>query len=790
MDFIAHKKTVENNNIQIQTVAEHCRNAAKYACECLSVVNLKDSAYLAGLLHDVGKCKQEFMNYIFDENAKRGSVNHTFAGCKMLIEHFHNEKFEDSSDIACELIAFAIGAHHGLFDCVDERRKSGFLYRDEKENIGYEESKNNFLKSCADWKEIEKLFKKAEKEISNMLEKVASICEGEFSDEEFNFYMGLLARLLLSGVIEGDRRDTAEFMEGIKFREEEKDLESFWGKYLNNAEKKIEAFPCNNDINRARSKISQLCRHFAENPTGIYRLNVPTGSGKTLSSLRYALAHAKNFKKKRIIFVTPLISILEQNAKIIRDFIGDDNIILEHHSNVILTENDAEQLDMKELAAESWQSPVIITTLVQLLNTMFLGKTTSIRRFEALCDSVIVIDEVQSVPNNMLSLFNLTINFLSYACNTTFLLCSATQPCFENAKCPLLLSKNADVVPFDEKLWEPFKRTKILNLGSMKLEEIAEFCEETMEKCKSLLIVCNTKKDAELLFELLSSRNENCFYLSSSLCAAHRRDTLNKIYENLKLQKLICVSTQVIEAGVDISFECVIRFTAGMDSVIQSAGRCNRNHENDNIAPVYVVDCISENLNKLDFIKSGKASTIKLLDFYKNNKSELKNDLASDESISMYFRELYSSMMSADNNYQDYFIKRKNNTIFSMLSLNSKYYDDECDCYGKYALNQAFKMAGSNFEVIGSDNECVVVPYGKGKDLIEEFYSKIKYADMSSLRDWQQRIKPYTVSLYSYQKDKLAEGITCTEGVLILNPDYYDGNIGISFKIKSLFLEV
>ena len=187
-------------------------------------------------------------------------------------------------------------------------------------------------------------------------------------------------------------------------------------------------------IQSARRIISQQCRQAADSTVGIYRLNVPTGAGKTLSALRFALAHSKAHGKSRIIFTSPLLSILEQNASVIREYVGDDGMILEHHSNVIQPEEDSEELDKAELLMETWDSsPIIITTLVQLLNTMFSGKTSCIRRFHALCDCTIIIDEMQTVPSNLLTLFHLTISFLAKACNTTIVLCSATQPCAEAA---------------------------------------------------------------------------------------------------------------------------------------------------------------------------------------------------------------------------------------------------------------------------------------------------------------------------------------------------------------------
>lgn len=193
-------------------------------------------------------------------------------------------------------------------------------------------------------------------------------------------------------------------------------------------ETKLDQFPQDSPIDRARRAISDQCRQAAQQPGGVFRLNVPTGGGKTLSSLRFALAHARRHRKQRIIFTSPLLSILEQNAAVIRAYIQDDSLILEHHSNLVRTAEDGQKLDERELLTETWESPIILTTLVQLLNTLFSGKTTAIRRFHSLCGSVIVIDEVQTVPSKMLSLFSLAVNFLAEICGATVVLCPPPSP--------------------------------------------------------------------------------------------------------------------------------------------------------------------------------------------------------------------------------------------------------------------------------------------------------------------------------------------------------------------------
>lgn len=780
MRFPAHIRN-ESDHLLIQTADEHCRNAGQYAGRCLRGVGLEQTGHLLGLIHDCGKFKEEFRQYLMAPNGVRGSVNHTFAGCRLLLERYHGECGDPMQWLTAELLAFAVGSHHGLFDCVDENRDSGFLHRMRKKDIGYAESMRNFLEQCASGEELDRRFDAAHRELLAVYEHLS--CE---DPDEACFQTGLLARLLLSALIEGDRRDTAEFMSGIAFAPEPDDLQAFWHPYLERVEEKLDRFPTDTAICRARREISDRCRAFAERESGIYRLNVPTGGGKTLSSLRYALAHASKWGKRRIIFTSPLLSILEQNAAVVREFIGDDGIVLEHHSNALRTE-DGWELDQRELAVESWNAPVIITTLVQLLNTLFEGKTTAIRRFQSLCNSVIVMDEVQTVPPKMLSLFNQAIDFLAKVCGATVLLCSATQPYLEKTMHPLR-SAVADVIPHDDSLWGPFRRTVITDAGGKTLEEIAEFAMDALEQVQSLLVVCNRKDEAAYLFGRLRDQADVACHLSASMCTAHRRKTLEELNRALDCgKKCLCVSTQVIEAGVDISFARVIRLAAGMDSVIQAAGRCNRHGESAEPVSVYVVSCQGENLGRLREIREAKKATESLLDAYRRMPGRFDEDLSSDQAIQAYYQKLHTDM---SRNYQDYAIEKPKTTLFELLSGNTRFCDEDTPGYGQFCLNQAFKLAGSRFRVFDSDTRDLVVPYGAGRELIAELTGRDQ-PDTAFLASWERRARPYTVAAYEWQLKKLGNAVTEHAGVATLADGFYDEDTGLILGPKETeFLEV
>ncbi len=792
-------------NGERQTVREHCRNTAALAANALRAIGLEKSAFLAGLLHDAGKNKREYEQYLLKAacggKAVRGSVKHTFAGVRFLLDRWHGTGGECSySDVASELLAFAAGAHHGLFDCIDARRESGFWHRQTGEGIFYDESIRNFLEQCAGEEELNRLFWAAVCEMTPMLNRLSAL-SGQRDDNEANretaFYIGLLARMLLSAVIEGDRADTAAFMDGTEPSRYPADMRPVWAERLAFMEAKLSELPRKTSIDRARRRISDDCASAAARPGGVCRLNVPTGGGKTLAGLRFALTHAAKWKKSRIVFTAPLLSILDQNAPIIRRFVGDDTLVLEHHSNLVEPKETPERLQESELLADSWNAPILITTLVQLLNTCFSGKTGAIRRFHALCGSVIVIDEVQTVPHKMLTLFNLAVNFLSEICGATVVLCSATQPCLEAAAHPLH-RKPVDLVPYRKELWEVFRRTEIQNAGCARLEEFPQIVMRTLEQCGSLLVVCNTKKEAAFLFERLQGENCRCFHLSAAMCVEHRRQTLRDLQAAMDRPfpdkpKVVCLSTQVIEAGVDISFQRVIRFSAGMDSVVQAAGRCNRHAEQAAPAPVSLIRCTDERLRGLDDILRGQNATTALLTAFERDPEKYRHDLSSQEAIGFYYRRLYGEM---EGGFQDSQTP-EHGSVYRLLADNPRYADADCAQAGRYFLRQAFRLAGGLFQVFDEDTVSLLVPYGKGCEIQNALLDAANTAgqkDWASIRGRILEAKGYCVSVYRYQLERLQALGAVTglfDGAVQILSGFYHAHTGFSLDAGILdFQEV
>ena len=759
---------ISEDGLRVQTVAEHSCNVAEYAFQKLDCIHLGYTAYLAGRLHDMGKCTDKYQDYLrraaCGEKVMRGSVNHTFCACIYLLKRCHCDRPQGFDTMTCELLVYAMGAHHGQFDCVTLQNTSEFerrLYKDPAE-IEYQDAVARFFAQCISEDEVDRLFSLAQEEVSALFQ-CFKMCIGS-KRSHISFLMGLAARMVLSALIDGDRRDTTEFMHNIKLHDCD-GSRVLWDSQLNFMEQRLAAFDMTTPINQARSRFSTLCRDFAHVQSGgIYRLTLPTGSGKTLSALRYGLHHAREHNKKRLLFVIPLLSILEQNCEVIRNYIRDKDILIEHHSNVIKSFESEDELDSYELLSERWNSPIIITTLVQFLNTLFSDKNTTVRRMSALVDAVIVIDEIQSLPKKTLNMFTMAMNFLAYGCGATIVLSSATQPCFDEAEKALRYSVPTDIVPYDRSLFEVFRRTCIIDKTSpygMSLEELDSFSLNVLEEVSSLLIICNTKESARQLYlHLKPQYNGTVFHLSAAMCPAHRTSTLNRIRIALEnKENILCVSTQLIEAGVDFSFESVIRIMAGLDNVAQSAGRCNRNLEYEGLRSVYLVNLRqdAERLGMLREIVVAQQCTQKILQQFKRDPELFNYDLLSERGIKQYYQSLFQDKaIQGTFNFPEK-LDGMTEQLFDLLSDNSRHLEHP-EFKGRYFFNQAFKTAGLHFQVFDENTTEVITPYDpQAEKLITDLLSTRSTYDYRFLMDCVERAKPYTIPVFEYQRKQMED---------------------------------
>lgn len=777
--YLAHI-TGENSSRE-QELITHCENTAQYALERINIDNFIHTIRLAGWLHDLGKYSLAYQEYIrkaaLGKEVKRGSVNHTFAGVIYILEKYHNEDNSKYEKRASELIAYAIGAHHGLFDTMNYKDENGFEHRlrYSKDSIEYEKVIERFYQYHISEKRVEQEFLMAVSEVEGFSEKIIAECRNwcltENRHEEYNpsielhYVWGMLIRMITSVVMYGDRTDTAEFMQDI-FHKNKTVSSSFWQEQLAYMEsqlsekiKKADGTP----LNRERQKISDACKEFANKGNGIYKLCVPTGAGKTLSTIRYAYTIAELEKKQRVIFVIPLLSVLEQNAEEIKKYTKSKEFIGEHHSNIMQVNDIDESLNQSQLLAEFWDEPIIITTLYQLLMNMFSEKTSYVMRFSALANSVIVIDEAQSIPLRDTHLFNLAINFLKDFFHATIILCSATQPAFESAIYPVRYTEPVQMIRQSIERNQIFKRVNVHNMVDsygMSNAEIVDFCICKMKKIQSLLVICNTRNQAKKLYQEMKyyqSENTVIFHLSTSMCLQHRRDVLAEINECLNAKsakKMICVSTQLVEAGIDLSFESVIRSLAGIDNIVQAFGRCNRSFEYGKTSDAYIIKMKEEDLSNLKEIKEAQKCSENLLEAYENNPERFGNDILSDRSIQSYYETLFTSYMAEKK--LDYVISLRESftkeTIFNLLSLNE---NTDAQKGSQYFTHQAFLTAGRYFQVFDSETVDVITPYKEGKDIIIEFCSAKALYDIKYQKRLLREAGKYSIQIWKNQLQEL-----------------------------------
>lgn len=771
MTYFAHK----TESGKTQTVKEHCTNVAEMAKSFGKSVSLSHTAYLAGLYHDVGKCSNAFQSYL-DQNEdinatnltrfKRGDIDHSYAGGKYLYEHCATE--DPISSITAELLAIVIGSHHGTRDLLKLNGEDVFSKRLLKDTYYVE-----IEKACKDEFLQENKLKEQFSLACDEIGQAFSAIQSSFKINRHSYY-GMVARLLLSMVIDADRTDTMLFSQE-KIISRSVNSKIIWPQIQEKLNDKLSQFQKTNDMAQWRSDISDQCFAFADQTPGLYQLVVPTGGGKTLASLRYALEHAIKYQKDRIFYIAPFNSILEQNCGVLRDIIQDESLVLEHHCNV----EDSDEA--YELLAQTWDCPIIATTMVQFLNALFSHKTSAIRRMHNLCNSIIIIDEIQSLPIKCIGLFNLAMNFLTKICGSTVILCSATQPILDQIEiAPIAFSQPKAMLKHVDNNFVKFKRTEIKDMIThpYSYEEAATFIEEKCKENHNVLVIVNTKKSAKVLYDILKEKKiqkkETSYklkHLSTNMCPAHRKEVLDGIKTSLqKNEPVICIATQLIEAGVDISFRCVIRSLAGLDSIAQAAGRCNRNGDEE-IKNVYVLRFKDESLKKLPEIVEAQYATGEV--FRTLTKGE---DLLSPKAMDIFYEKYYYTQ----ENQMSYIIPKEKTTILDILSNNNKAREAHklnFDENPKHFFNQGFKTAGESFHVIDDNNTGIIVPFNdEAKKIILEL-STYGGTDMLKLA------QKYTVAVLPYFLKKLkkedAVYMPGSCGVWVLREKYYEKDIGI-----------
>ena len=770
--FIAH---IRESDFSIQTVEEHKENVAYLARMYGETIGLGAMAELTGFLHDMGKLTIHFSEYL--ENAViKGEValkkiDHSTAGAKYLYENFYNGS--QLQKFVVEIVGMAILSHHsGIQNFTQlDLSESDYVRRMTKDLDYYEEVKRNFESNPSNRSRVEKLLKEAIDEFKNFTLKIKNL-------EHPFVYINLLQKLILSILLDADRTDTRRFEENdqsplrVDFPFAEKYRIMLDGlKTLNSNKDKIQIL---------RTLMSERCDEKAGEASGIYTLSIPTGGGKTFSSLRYALKHAYLYEKERIIYVVPYTTILEQNAQSVREILNDYEHVLEHHANVI------EEMDSDEdyygnpiqkkmqLARDNWDMPIIFTTMVQFLDAFYQKGTRKTRRLHRLTNSVIVIDEVQSVPYIHFSLFNMAINFLHYIGNSSIILSTATQPTVGEMEYAIRLTENHEIIPGLTQIVKEFERVKIHNCitkGGWDSAQLAQKILIEMENRRSALIILNTKSAVRKLYDALNEHLEfnsdiNLYHLSTSMCPAHRQKVLSQIRDELGKERVICVSTQLIEAGVDISFEAVFRSLAGLDSIAQAAGRCNRHGEKE-YGDVFVFKSNEENLKKLPEIRIGQEVMENHIVPMENWEEQLFNP----KMISKYFKEF--DLQASREIYKN--PPGLEVPLIDLINAKTKH-------HYKTLSHSSFKTLEEHFEAISSPTKSVIVPYDEeGEEIIAKLNENLSLRELNRVLKKSQR---FVVNVFECEYQKLKESELLfelfNEGIIAVRPEGYSDEFGLS----------
>lgn len=813
MNFYAHTKRNFGPD-GWQELRVHLEAVAAITSRLAGKIGLSRAGELVGLAHDLGKYSEAFQQYLQQVSgnasmemepdiSRKGSVDHSTAGAQTISRGLLR------SSLAAEALALCVASHHsGLIDCVLPDGFDGLTRR---------LTKDDALSHCSEaWRSAEPPIRSMLEALLNGPEVAAEVDAAIERIRETNpdeviqpFKQGLLLRMLFSCLIDADRTNSADFdkPKGALLRQHGQHAP--WTQLIERLEVKLAGFPCQKWVDQRRREISDHCLTASERPRGIFTLTVPTGGGKTLASLRFALHHAKRWNMDRVIYVSPYISIADQNAQVVREVLeplGCDyaSIVLEHHSNL----TPEKESWRGSVLAENWDVPVVFTTGVQVLEALFASGTRSVRRLHALANAVIVFDEVQTLPVRMIHLFNNAVNFLVEQCGASVVLCTATQPLLHRVDASKgALKQSTELMPDSAQLFRDLKRYETFDKsnerGGWSAAEVSELAIGEMLEYGSCLVIVNTKRDAlaiyaqwkEQLKTLETPMEAGCLvHLSTRMCPAHRLEVLKRMKAALVPQagkRVLCVSTQLIEAGVDIDFASVIRDLAGLDSIAQAAGRCNRNGDRAT-GRVHIVKMPEPLPKQLEEIRIAQNNARRVLDDWRDKEGDQPFELSDPDQMQQFFKHHFF----ARRELMDYPVKaQREDTLLRMLGENFLAVED-----GKYAglsrigFMQSFASAAENFRVLDRQSQGVVVPFREdGKNVIASLSTAYDLAvEFQLLRKAQH----FTVNVFPYEMETLIRHGAIYEtragtGVFCLRDGFYSDEFGLTLdssgRMESMF---
>lgn len=710
-ELIAHIRKNEDGTWAIpHKLYEHIIGTSELAEAYADEFHSRAWGKAVGLAHDAGKGRPLWQRYLqansgYDEEAhmegKVGRIPHAIHGAVLVEKLFGKE--------IGRILAYCIAGHHvGLPDWSSDKEAG-------QASLKYQNSQ------VTDLNDIDSSIIK---DIQNSKPK----CPPWKFDRGLD--MALWIRMLYSCLVDADYLDTEKYMKI--------DNAHIRGSYCSIAElldrfngfcKKLDYGSEATKVNEIRRKIRTKCVQMAKEKQGIFTLSVPTGGGKTLSSLAFALEHANWHGLKRIIYVIPYTSIIEQNADVFRSVIGEDQVI-EHHSSI-----DEDEITLKmRLAAENWDAPVIVTTSVQFFESLFAAKPSRCRKLHNIVGSVIVLDEAQMIPVEFLSPILETMQLLVDHYQVSFVISTATQPAFKGRvyngqvfkglRCSKEIMGNEEEVKL---LYQSLIRNQVQFPADIHNTSSWEDISKELIKFEQVLCIVSDRRSCRELHKLMP---EGTYHLSALMCGQHRSDIIREIKSKLKNNESVrVISTQLVEAGVDLDFPVVFRAFAGLDSIVQAAGRCNREGKLPDYGKVIVFNPPRKAPTGL--LRKSADITCSLV--YGTDDNPLSYNM-----FEKYFAELYWKANSLDKE--------------GIVELLDPFHNEirECSIY--------FRTAAQKFSIIdNSEQKTIFVPYGDGEKLIELLRAG------GPNRELMRKLQRYSVNVYVYEFNELKQRGTIEE---------------------------
>lgn len=725
---------------------EHLRAVATLARDFAEPFGADRWGELAGLWHDLGKYSRAFQSYLrtssgvedLHRSEVAGRVDHSTAGAQHAA----------SRGIPGRLLAYGIAGHHaGLPD--DDGGESGL--------------------SCRLKKRIEPVDAAPAELLARPIPPLPKL-RLDGNKDRAGFALAFWTRMLFSCLVDADFLATEQFMdpERAALRPQPAvtltQLLARLDQHLDQMQREAADTP----VNRRRRDVLAACREKANLSPGLFSLSVPTGGGKTLSSLAFALGHAAKHNLRRVVYAIPFTSIIEQTADVFRAALGDlQSEVLEHHSN--LEPDDPQRQSVRSrLAAENFDAPLVVTTNVQLFESLSANRSSRCRKLHRLARSVVILDEAQTLPPRLLAPTLAALDELARNYGATVVLCTATQPAIRRSSLfPVGLEGAREIIDDPRELHEALRRTQIETKGLTSDQDLVK----DLRRQRQALCVVNSRRHAAALYTQLA--DQNALHLSASMCARHRSAALRLVRWRLRRgSRCRVVSTQVVEAGVDVDFPAVYRAEAGLDSIAQAAGRCNRegrlvdSEGRPRLGQVLVFGYDSNDYPTDSMIARGGRK-------FREVAPDHAEDLLSPAAIEAYFRLHYWHQGGDDHRGWDK--GRDGVAIMSCFSLDTG-----------VGLHAQFRAAADAYRLIDDAQTAILVPYGRrGRNLIAELERSPDPPDPSWLRQFDRKAQRYVVGVYDRELLILQRN-----GVLLdRHGRYYLGNRAAYDRKRGLTLE-